>query len=78
MFYKVVYIRCFQQTRERFADDVYSIFKRTQLEKVFHHISNLHQNIKLAMEEDSNGELAIYFGEIEWSLKLIAEIGIVK
>ena len=30
------------------------------------------------MEEDSNGELAIYFGEIEWSLKLIAEIGIVK
>ena len=30
------------------------------------------------MEEDSNGELAIYFGEIEWSLKLIAEIRIVK
>ena len=30
------------------------------------------------MEEDSNGKLEIYFGEIEWSLKLLAEIGIVK
>ena len=43
---------------ERFADDVYSIVKRTQLENFFHHINNLHQNIKFTMEEESNGELA--------------------
>ena len=28
------------------------------LEKFFHHINNLHQNIKFIMEEESNGELA--------------------
>ena len=33
-------------------------FKRTHLEKFFHHINNLHQNIKFTMEEESNGELA--------------------
>ena len=43
---------------ERFADDVYSILKRTHLENFFHHISNLHQNIKFTMEEESNGEPA--------------------
>ena len=43
---------------ERFADDVYSILKRTHLENFFHHINNLHQNIKFTMEEESNGELA--------------------
>ena len=43
---------------ERFVDDVYSILKRTHLENFFHHISNLHQNIKFTMEEESNGELA--------------------
>ena len=43
---------------ERFVDDVYSILKRTHLENVFHHINNLHQNIKFTMEEESNGELA--------------------
>ena len=43
---------------ERFADDVYSILKRTHLEKSFHHINNLHQNIKFTMEKESNGELA--------------------
>ena len=43
---------------ERFADDVFSILKRTHLEKFFHHINNLHQNIKFTMEEESNGELA--------------------
>ena len=43
---------------ERFVDDVYSIVKRTQLENFFHHIKNLHQNIKFTMEEESNGELA--------------------
>ena len=43
---------------KRFVDDVYSILKRTHLEKFFHHINNLHQNIKFTMEEESNGELA--------------------
>ena len=43
---------------ERFADVVYSILKRTHLENVFHHIKNLHQNIKFTVEEESNGELA--------------------
>ena len=42
---------------ERFVDDVYSILKRTHLENFFHHINNLHQNIKFTMEEESNGEL---------------------
>ena len=45
---------------ERFVDDVYSIVKRTQLENFFHHINNLHQNIKFTMEEESNGELASF------------------
>ena len=44
---------------ERFADDVYSILKRTHLEKFFHHISNLHQNINFTMDEESNGELSL-------------------
>ena len=43
---------------EGFADDVYSILKLTRLENFFHHINNLHQNIKLTMEEESTGELA--------------------
>ena len=43
---------------ERFVDDIYSILKRTHLENFFHHINNLHQNIKFTMEEESNGELA--------------------
>ena len=43
---------------ERFVDDVYSILKRTHLENFFHHINNLHQNIRFTMEEESNGELA--------------------
>ena len=43
---------------ERFVNDVYSIFKRTQLEIFFHHINNLHQNIKSTTEEERNGELA--------------------
>ena len=43
---------------ERFADDVYSTVKNTYLENFFHHINNLHQNIKFTMEEESNGELA--------------------
>ena len=43
---------------EQFVDDVYSILKRTHLENFFHHINNLHQNIKFTMKKESNGELA--------------------
>ena len=43
---------------EQFADDIYSIVKRTHLENLFHHVNNLHQNTKFTMEEKSNGELA--------------------
>ena len=49
---------------EQFADGVCSILKRTHLENFFHHINNLHQNIKFTTEE-SNGELALF----ETSLK---------
>ena len=38
--------------------DIYSILKRTHLENFFHHVNNLHQNIKFTREEESNGELA--------------------
>ena len=43
---------------EQFFDDVYSILKQTYLENFFHHINNLHQNIKFTMKKESNGELA--------------------
>ena len=43
---------------ERFVDDVYSILRCTHSENVFHHINNLHQNVKFTMEEESNRELA--------------------
>ena len=46
------------QVWERFDDDVYSILKRTHLKNFFHHINNLHQNIKFTMEEENNEELA--------------------
>ena len=42
---------------ERFVDEVYSIFKCMHLENFFHHVKNLHQNIKFTLEEESNGEL---------------------
>ena len=35
---------------ERFVDGVCSILKRTHLETFFHHINNLHQNIKFIKE----------------------------
>ena len=35
----------------QFLDDVYSTLKHTHLENFFHHINNLHQNIKFAMKE---------------------------
>ena len=38
---------------EQFVDDIYSIRKRTQLGKFFYHINNLHQNIKLTIDEES-------------------------
>ena len=40
---------------ERFLEELYSIVKRTHLEKLFHHISNFHQNIMFTMEEEGNG-----------------------
>ena len=36
---------------ERFIDDVYSILKRMHLENYFLHINDLHQNIKLTVDE---------------------------
>ena len=56
---KLQYLRHYTlKVWERFIDDVYSILKRTHLENFFHHISNLHQNIKFTMEEESNRDLA--------------------
>ena len=52
---------------ERFADDVYSIVKRTHLENFFHHINNLYQNIKFTMEEESNRELAFLDTLLKWN-----------
>ena len=51
-------------TVQKFGDDLLMTFilKRTYLENFFHHISNLHQNIKFTMEEESNGELAFLDG----------------
>ena len=43
---------------EQLVDDVYSILKRKHSENFYHHINNLHQNIKFTMEEKGNGELA--------------------
>ena len=64
-----IYMQAYQRTAittvlqtpkvwERFVDDVYYILKRNHLENFFHHIKNLHQNIKFTMEEESNGEPA--------------------
>ena len=47
-----------QKVWEQFVDGIYSIVKGTHSENFFHHINNLHQNIKFTMEEESNGELA--------------------
>ena len=38
---------------EQFVDEGYSIFKRTHLENFFHHINNLHQNIKFTIKLES-------------------------
>ena len=51
---------------DRFVDEVYSIVKRTHFENFFHHINNLHQNIKFTMEEESNGELAFMERSLYW------------
>ena len=45
---------------EQFVDEVYSILQLTHFQTFFHHINNLHQNIKFTMEEESNGELAFF------------------
>ena len=44
-----------QKVWKQYFDDVYSILKRTHLQNFFHHINNLHQNIKLSLEEGSTG-----------------------
>ena len=36
---------------EQFLDNVCSTLKRTHFENFFHHINNLHQNIKFTVEE---------------------------
>ena len=41
---------------EQFVDDVYSILKL----RTWKNFSNLYQNIKFTMEEESNGELALH------------------
>ena len=56
-----------QKVLEQLVDDVYSILKRTHLEKLFHHINNLHQNIKFTMEEESNAELAFLETLLKWN-----------
>ena len=43
---------------ERFVGDVCSILKRNHFKNFFCHISNLHQNIKCAMDVESKGKLA--------------------
>ena len=52
---------------KRFVDYVYYVFKRTFLENFFHHINNLHQNIKFTMEEESNEELAFLDILLKWN-----------
>ena len=44
----------------------FPIRKRTQLENLFHQISNLHQKIKFTMEEESNEELAFLDTLLKW------------
>ena len=56
---------------ERFVDDIYSILKCTHVEN-FHHISNLHQNIKFTMEEESNGKLAFLDTLLDWNNRKVS------
>ena len=51
---------------EGFVDELYFIVKRTHLEKMFHHISNFHQNFMFTMEEESNGSLAFLDTLLKW------------
>ena len=57
---------------EQFVDDFYSILKRTHSENFFHHINNLHQNIKFTMEEETNGELAFLDTLLKWNNRKIS------
>ena len=52
---------------ERFVDDVYSIVKSTHLENFFHHMNNLHQNIKFTLEKEINGEIAFLDTLLKWN-----------
>ena len=42
----------------QFVDGIYCNLKHTHLKIFFHHINNLHQNIKFTIWNESNGELA--------------------
>ena len=57
---------------KRFVDDVYYILQRTHLNIFFHHINNLHQNLKFSMEEESNGELAFLDTLLKWNNEQIS------
>ena len=39
---------------EQFVDDACYILKRMHLENFFHDMNNLHQNVKLTVEDESN------------------------
>ena len=45
------------------------------LENFFHHINNLHQNVKFTMEEESNGGLAFFGTLLEWNNRKISVLG---
>ena len=43
------------------------ILKRSHLENFFHHVNNIHQNTKLAMEEESSEEPAFLDTLLKWN-----------
>ena len=68
---KLQYLRHY--TLQKFGNNfLYSILKRTHLEKIFRHINNLHQNIKFSLEEESNEELAFLDILLKWNSEKIS------
>ena len=67
-----MYIQAYEQTatnttlHPEFIGDFYSILKRMQLWSFFHSINNVHQNVKFALEEESNGDLVFFWHFIQW------------